>query len=302
MEQDDDSDSDTSMDSQIFHEELFITEDDELSGEASDPLLPQRERSLEISLDYSKIIEPLDEDSSPDEFLRAAYEDVTNEAQFLTSIEVPNVVQLPTEETPDHKLAEDFEEFMKYKRKNVNEIVGQNIQEFSADQSLASLQSEEVPIEKAIHVTNLEANNSDVSTKLPDIIQTVEQGNRDTEAENVGNADKYISETFMHVTNYELENKNLEPKTEFFTNTTIPETDFSETAFTRQEPLNMQAEAEPCEVTHDLPWLCYLGLASGSTLLASYTNMSPLYYVLAWVAISFLSFQFCTKEERVLVT
>ena len=286
------------MESQSFDEELFITEDDDVPSEASDPLLPQRQKPLEISLDYSKIIEPLN--SNPDETVRED-QDANSEVQNVCStIEVQNIVELPTEEHADHKLAEDFEEFMKSKRKNVDEIIGQNVQECNE----TSLQCQEIAIEKAATVSsNLEAKISDVSTKLPDIIQTVAQGNLEKEAGNVKTEDTYISETFMHVANYEIKPDNLDLKREEITtsSTSIPETQYSPTTCLSYDPKNtcMQNEAEQCEVTHDLPWLCYLGLASGSTLLASYTNMSPLYYVLAWVAISFLSFQFCAKEERV---
>ncbi len=48
----------------------------------------------------------------------------------------------------------------------------------------------------------------------------------------------------------------------------------------------------------DLPWLYYFGLASGTTFLASYTNLSPFIYTLVWVFISFVSFQLLGKEKH----
>ena len=54
----------------------------------------------------------------------------------------------------------------------------------------------------------------------------------------------------------------------------------------------------PDESDIDLPWLYYFGLASGTTFLASYTNLSPFIYTFVWIFISFFSFQLLGKEKH----
>ena len=297
----DDSDSDTSVESQTYDEELFITEDDDITAcEVSDPLLPAREKPLAISVDYSKIIQgPIDENSSSEELTRTEITPIEAQSLYFTS-EVQDVDL--TTESCDHRLAEHFDEFMKSKRKEVDEIVSYSGQECTVEIPSSPFGYDEKPTTSVTVQSNFETIISDVPTKLPDIIQTVSYGNLkeiDMESANV-EEDKYLSTAFMHVPNYEPESGNLELLDDEIlkSNTCLSEIDTSPTTCALREAKN--TEEQP-RVTHDLPWLCYLGLASGSTFLASCTNMSPFYYVLLWVAISFFSFQFCANEERVQV-
>ena len=293
----DDSDSDTSVESQTYDEQLFITEDDDIAAcEVSDPLLPVREKPLAISVDYSKIIQGLiDENLSSEELTRTEITPIEAQSLYFTS-EIQDVDL--TTESCDHRLAEHFDEFMKSKRKEVDEIVSYSGQECAVEIPNSSFGYDEKPVTVQ---SNFETIISDVPTKLPDIIQTVSYGNLkeidQTESANI-EEDKYLSRAFMHVPNYEPESGNLELLDDEIlkSNTSFSEIDTHPTTCALREAKN--TEVQP-RVTHDLPWLCYLGLASGSTFLASCTNMSPFYYVLVWVAISFFSFQFCANEERV---
>ena len=203
--EEDDSDSDTSVESQTYDEQLFITEDDDITAcEVSDPLLPVREKPLAISVDYSKIIQgPIDENVSPEELTRTEITPIEAQSLYFTS-EIQDVDL--TTESCDHRLAEHFDEFMKSRRKEVDEIVSYSGQECAVEIPNSSFGYDEKPVTVQ---SNFETIISDVPTKLPDIIQTVSYGNLkeiDTESEE----DKYLSTTFMHMPNYEPESGNLE--------------------------------------------------------------------------------------------
>ena len=296
----DDSDSDTSVESQTYDEELFITEEDDITAsEVSDPLLPAREKPLAISVDYSKVIQdPVDEKLSSEDLTGTEITPIEAQRLYFTS-EIQDVHF--TTESCDHRLAEHFDEFMKSKRKEVDETVSYSGQECAVEMPNSSFGYDEKPTTSVTVQSNFETIILDSPTKLPDIIQTVSYGNlKEIDTESANTEDKYLSTAFMPVPNYEPESGNSELLDDEIlkSNTSFSEIDAYPTTCASHEEKNTQ---EQPRVTHELPWLCYLGLASGSTFLASCTNMSPFYYVLLWVAISFFSFQFCANEERVQV-
>ena len=133
------------------------------------------------------------------------------EAQSLYFTSEVQDVDLTTESC-DHKLAEHFDEFMKSKRKEVDEIVSYSGQECAVEIPSSAFGYDEKPTTSVTVQSNFETIISDVPTKLPDIIQTVSYGNLkeiDTESANI-EEDKYLSTAFMHVPTYEPESGNLE--------------------------------------------------------------------------------------------
>ena len=251
----DDSDSDTSVESQSFDEELRIIEEGDISPtEASEP------RDIFSSIE-SDVITPCAQPSSA-----SCSHDCAEQATVRSTVVGPNTIESPAENA-DKKLAQHFEEFMRSKRKVVDELV---------DQELSGKRSNE---------GSMGAGNSSIKTSdnfskdLPDIVQNVTP--ETPEFENDPSGVRHVSTVLKREPSYE------------------------------SEAAQLGSEIEPClgdtqqdfnEADCDLPWLDYLGLASGLTFLASCTNMSPFYYTLIWVAISLVSFRSCAKEKSVVTT